>query len=283
MTDNPKVWLALDPESGMVRLLLNGQAIGRVVTEKGQHRIKVDPEHQAQFAAVEPYAAGLFSGMGETLAAAQFEVGAFRVNKVGRPQAARIPQERRTQIHLGCGPDLREGWLNVDYQSGAPLGYDPMKNFLNFDLRGGLPLPDASAELIFSSHFFEHLQHHHATHLMRECRRVLKPGGVARFQMPDYRRAFDSYVRRDPAVLEHAVGADGMLDHMPGYARHWGDLITRAIFEYYEHKYIWDPENLGIALRQAGFSEAYEDKPIEGLDNLSDARKDASFYLQAIA
>ena len=281
MADKLNIWLALDPEEGLVRLVLNGHTIGRVVIENGDPKIKLEDEFREQFAAVEPYADNLFSGMYETLLAATFEVGSFRVNQFGRPQAKAIPPERRTKIHLGCGPHEREGWLNVDYRPGSTLGYDPARNFLNWDLRAGLPLSDSSADLIFSSHFFEHLRHAHATRLMRECRRVLKPGGAARFQMPDYRRAFDSYLRQDEGMLQAAIEEKYMFKGLPAYSRQWGDLISRAIFEWYEHKYIWDQENLAIALREAGFSEVYEDKLIEDLDNVS--RDDASFYMQAIA
>jgi predicted SAM-dependent methyltransferase len=283
MSDNLNLWLALDPANGLVRLVLNGHTVGRLTTENGNPRIKLDGEYREQFAAVEPYANALFAGMGETLSAAVFEAGSFRVNQAGRPQAQSISPARRTQIHLGCGPDEREGWLNIDYRPGATLGYDPTRNFLNYDLRSGLPLPDASAELIFSSHFFEHLRHEHATQLMRECRRVLKPGGRARFQMPDYESAFAGYIRRDPEGLRSAIETHGLLNHMPAYARAWGDLISRAVYEFYEHKYIWDTENLPIALQAAGFASAAVTGPVEGLDNLSDARKDVSFYVEATA
>jgi predicted SAM-dependent methyltransferase len=283
MSDDVNVWLALDPEQGVIRLVLNGHTIGSLTGPGRNPQIKVDPAYQQQFGAVAPYAQQLFANMGDTLSTALFEVGAFRVNAVGVPAAATIPETARTQIHLGCGPDERPGWLNIDYRYNAPLGYDPVKNFLNLDLRAGLPLPDASAELIFSSHFFEHLRHEEATGLMRECRRVLKPGGVIRFQMPDYGKGFKAYVERDPTVLAEYVGRHGLLNHMPPYARQWGDLISRAVYEFYEHKYVWDVENLGIALREAGFSQAFEVEPQPGLDNLRDLRAESSFYMQAVA
>lgn len=283
MSDDVNVWLALDPEHGVVRLVLNGHTVGALGGSVNNPQIRLDPAYQQQFGAVAPYAQKLFAGMGETLSAALFEVGAFRVNTAAVAAAQTIPAEMRTQIQLGCGPNVRAGWLNVDYRPSGPLGYDPVQGFLNLDLRAGLPLPDASAELIFSSHFFEHLRHEHAVGLMRECRRVLKPGGVARFQMPDYDKAFKAYVERDPVVLENCINKHGMLNHMPAYARQWGDLITRSIFEFYEHKYIWNAENLGIALRMVGFSQAEAVEPEPGLDTLTDLRADASFYMVATA
>lgn len=283
MSDDVNVWLALDPEQGVIRLVLNGHTIGSLTGPGRNPQIRVDPAYQQQFGAVAPYAQTLFANMGDTLSTALFEVGAFRVNAAGIPAAETIPPHARTQIQLGCGPHVRAGWLNIDYRSSGPLGYDPARGFLNFDLRAGLPLPDASADLIFSSHFFEHLRWEEATGLMRECRRVLKPGGVARFQMPDYDKAFKAYVDRDPAVLAEYVGRHGLLNHMPPYARQWGDLISRSVYEFYEHKYVWDRENLSIALHAAGFSQAFEDEPREGLDTLNDLRKETSFYLQAVA
>lgn len=283
MSDNVDIWLALDPEHGVVRLVLNGHTIGRLGGKGGNPQILLDPAFQQQFGAVTPYAQTLFANMGDTLSTALFEVGAFRVNAAGGPAADTIPPAARTKVQLGCGPDERAGWLNIDYRPGGALGYDPTKGFLNFDLRAGLPLPDASAELIFSSHFFEHLRHEHATALMRECRRVLKPGGVARFQMPDYDKAFKAYVERDPDVLAEYVGRHGLLNHMPAYARLWGDLISRSVYEFYEHKYVWDVENLCVALREAGFTMAAADQAQPGLDNLSDLRAETSFYVQAVA
>jgi predicted SAM-dependent methyltransferase len=283
MSDDVNVWLALDPEHGVVRLVLNGHTIGAVGGSVGNPQIRLDPAYQQQFGAVEPYAKTLFANMGDTLSAAMFEVGAFRVNTAGAAAAATIPASARTQIQLGCGPHERAGWLNIDYRPSGPLGYDPAKGFLNLDLRAGLPLPDASADLIFSSHFFEHLRHEHAVGLMRECRRVLKPGGVARFQMPDYDQAFKAYIERDPRVLAEGIGKHGLLNHMPAYSRQWGDLISRAVYEFYEHKYIWDAENLGTALRVAGFSQAAAVTPEPGLDTLTDLRADASFYMEAVA
>jgi predicted SAM-dependent methyltransferase len=224
----------------------------------------------------------LFANMGDTLSTALFEIGAFRVNAAGIPAAATIPAQAAHRF-IGCGPDERPGWLNIDYRYNGPLGYDPVKGFLNLDLRAGLPLPDASAELIFSSHFFEHLRWEEATGLMRECRRVLKPGGVIRFQMPDYGKGFKGYIERDPEMLAQYVDRHGLLNHMPPYARQWGDLISRAVYEFYEHKYVWDTENLGIALREAGFSQAFEVEPQPGLDNLRDLRAESSFYMQAVA
>ena len=277
MQEPLRVWLSLDPEQGVIRILLNSQPIGLLLSGK---QVRLDPQF-AELKAITPILAKLFSRMSDTLQTASYEINALRAFDSGSAAAKQIPAERRARVQMGCGPHVRPGWLNIDYRPDGALGYDAEAGFLNFDLRGSLPLPDASVDLVFSSHFFEHILHHHAISLLKDIRRTLKPGGAARFQMPDYEIAFRAYTNRDQKIYDDFVLRDALLNHMPAYARGWGDLMSRAIFEFYEHKYIWDRENLPIALKVAGFSAVTIDTMNPEIDNVS--RDDASFYVHAIA
>jgi SAM-dependent methyltransferase len=80
------------------------------------------------------------------------------------------------KLHLGCGFDRKEGWVNVDCQA-------RVKPDLVVDL-GVFPWPweSDSIDEIYSSHVFEHL--HDALGTMRECYRVLKPGGTLEVVVP---------------------------------------------------------------------------------------------------
>jgi predicted SAM-dependent methyltransferase len=137
--------------------------------------------------------------------------------------------------------------------------------------------------MFFSSHFFEHLRHEEGTNLMRECRRALVDGGVARFQMPDFKGTFAAYIAGDQAFLDTALVTHKTLDHMPDYARNWADLVSRSVYEFYTHKYVWDPENLSKALLAAGFSDVREVQHDDALDNPEEIRKAYSYYLVATA
>lgn len=56
-----------------------------------------------------------------------------------------------------------------------------------------LPLEDESIGYVFSEHFLEHLFLDEATELLRECHRILRPGGVIRTCVPDADlRTYDS-------------------------------------------------------------------------------------------
>jgi predicted SAM-dependent methyltransferase len=60
-------------------------------------------------------------------------------------------------------------------------------SFFAFNYRGGdqFKFPDGSFDFIYSEHFFEHLFADEAVALLRECHRLLKPGGVIRTVVPD--------------------------------------------------------------------------------------------------
>ena len=77
------------------------------------------------------------------------------------------------KLNLGCGKDLRRGYVNVDFTAGD----------VQWDLRK-VPWPwlDNSADEILMWHVLEHLPD--TTDAMTEVRRILKPGGVFWGQCP---------------------------------------------------------------------------------------------------
>lgn len=84
------------------------------------------------------------------------------------------------RINLGCGGDIRKGYLNIDVR---PLG----PSVLQLDLEKQLlaPLPDGCAEEILAKDVIEHISWRRVDDLLRDCFRVLKPEGVLLIQVPD--------------------------------------------------------------------------------------------------
>lgn len=80
------------------------------------------------------------------------------------------------------------GWINIDAINDPGLwAYAKAKNceFFSMDLSKGVPLADNNVDFIFCSHMVEHLPYRVAEHFMKECCRVLKPGGLMRIAVPD--------------------------------------------------------------------------------------------------
>jgi len=102
-------------------------------------------------------------------------------------------------LNLACGATCvhSPAWLNLDY---TPLGPAAQQA----DLLGPLPLASGAMDVVYSSHFIEHVPRHRVRALLRECHRVLKPGGLLRLVVPDLLEMCSRYVQARSAG-EHAV------------------------------------------------------------------------------
>lgn len=90
-------------------------------------------------------------------------------------------------LNLGCGYRFHSDWENVDFYSSSP-------NVHVCDLREGIPYPDAAFDAVYHSHVLEHFPKHFAPKFLRECNRVLRPGGVVRVVVPDLERIARLYI-----------------------------------------------------------------------------------------
>ncbi len=96
----------------------------------------------------------------------------------------------RKKANIGCGNTfITDGWTNLDYKSHHP-------NVIGANLVEELPLDSESFDLIYSSHFIEHIPKHQVELFLLECKRVLKKGGYIRFVVPDFEFLCREYVHR---------------------------------------------------------------------------------------
>jgi len=81
------------------------------------------------------------------------------------------------KLNLGCGADVREGYVNLDVA--ALPGVDVVHDL---DV---LPLPfdDAVFEAIVCQDVLEHVD---LVGVLRECHRILRPGGAVQIQSPHF-------------------------------------------------------------------------------------------------
>ena len=85
-------------------------------------------------------------------------------------------------LNVGCGKKFHPAWTNVDMASSSP--HVEVHNLLH-----GFPYPDNQFDIVYHSQVLEHVPKDKAPAFVRECLRVLKPGGVLRVVVPDLEAA----------------------------------------------------------------------------------------------
>ena len=202
------------------------------------------------------------------------ECSIFRQSRPGWRQLAQVTPQRLC-VHLGCGPDVRQGWINIDLptpQMGQPSDY------IAYDLRKGLPLPDASCRMILSSHFFEHLPYDIGVNLMRDCYRCLEPGGTFRAGLPNFRTIFRAYLENDESYFS-LVPHEWLATRTTATAS-LIDFVNWAVYQSGEHKCLWDEAKLTLVLEDIGFSRAAPAEFSHGIDVDTEARRRYTFYVE---
>ena len=137
-------------------------------------------------------------------------------------------------VHLGCGFKYIPGMINADGNLFRRID-------LWIDLRNGLPFPDRSCRLVYSSHTLEHLFPHEAIALLREIRRVLADDGVARIAVPSMEHAL--------AVVAGSAGEED-------WPRAFSDRTAQAVNYLFcdgQHKYAYTFDILRSFAEEAGF------------------------------
>lgn len=165
-----------------------------------------------------------------------------------RFQLGRDRVRRLKFLDLGCGPNLHDHLINLDYLWRP--GVDVCWNIL-----GGLPFPDGSLQGVYSEHCLEHFPPAAARRLLREARRVLAPGGTIRIVVPDGELYLLTYAR------QLAGGASPKFPYEDAERQDplWTPMtsVNRIFYQDREspagHRTIFDFALLAAFLRDSGF------------------------------
>jgi predicted SAM-dependent methyltransferase len=213
------------------------------------------------------------------------------------------------KVNVGCGSRVVADWINYDSSIHLILSkYHFLKRILyafrliprkvyttnwpyelieRKNLRKGLPLYDESVDFIFSSHFLEHLSYKDGINLLKDCHRVLKPGGWIRVVCPDLRVITSKYLEGDMDYVLFQVSQKADLSHAFIKSLCLSDsrsLLERIFFPGSLHRCMYDFDSLSNLLAVCGFSIIEKRKYREGvtpdIDKL-DNRSEESLYVEA--
>jgi predicted SAM-dependent methyltransferase len=154
----------------------------------------------------------------------------------------------RVRVMLGAGPCARDGWLPTDI---TPSRRDVMY----LDARKPLPFDDGSVDLIHTEHLIEHIDFPAGQHMLRECARILRPGGRLRISTPDYDRVVALAAQPlDPRLLA-MVRDDNALNGVPEDKLDDASFVVNRLFSDYAHRFLYSEQLLTQCMHEAGLAD----------------------------
>ena len=174
------------------------------------------------------------------------------------------------KLNLGCGSQVLDGWINVDFAMGARFAKLPFFRRLNrklrlfdldwdqriylHDLTKRFPWPDDSVDTIYSSHTLEHFSKEGGRRFLAECHRVLRKNGVIRIVVPDLRHILAEY---DAGRIQ----ADDLVGELGVLYQESKNRAVKLLSPYiqFPHKCVYDSPRLLSILSELGFEVSNRD------------------------
>jgi len=198
------------------------------------------------------------------------------------------------KINFGSGSIAPQGWISMDSSPSALLAKVPYsktiknilgnigvvdkqilktewpKNITYWDLRWGIPFRKGTVDIIFASHFIEHLPKNAADKFLKNCYEILKTGGILRLVIPDIDILVKTYLKQ---VSENPIAAS--------------EELNARFFEGSQHKWMYNLQSLKEILKNVGFKNIkkfdYRKSKIKDIHKLEtpELKYYTSLYLEA--
>jgi len=213
----------------------------------------------------------------------------------------KFPTDGRAMLNVACGSKMNWSWTNLDFSLTARLAHHlTIAKMLNrmgvlsearyerllrvdpeiilWDLKKGIPFPDESFDVVYSSHFLEHIDVEAVGPFLYEVYRILKMGGVARIVVPNLQALIRCYLASvkklesgdESALKEHERAVHRLFDQMVRkqsagtsaqrpFVRAVERLVRGGPAKIGElHRWMYDKHTLRDLLKRVGFTDIWE-------------------------
>lgn len=159
------------------------------------------------------------------------------------------PLRQSIKLNLGCGSDLKPGYVNVDKFASHP-------DIVLAELPH-VPFEDATVQEVVLSHVLEHFGFKDGEILCREIYRVLEVGGTAHIEVPDLQWCLAQFLGAPEPGFYTDPTYDYSTQHRWGlYAQAiWGDQHNDGLY----HKWGYTAHRLLHLLHHVGFTDVQID------------------------
>lgn len=186
------------------------------------------------------------------------------IKKRERLIADYLAQPGEKKLQCGCGHNILQGWLNTDlFPEHDEVAY--------LDCTERFPLADKTFDYVFTEHQIEHIDYLAGQHMLRECFRVLKPGGMLRIATPNLANILGIYTDEKTDIQKRYIqwSVDRFQKHIGIYS---DTFVINNFFRSWGHRFIYDPPAMIHALEAVGFANIQQFSPGEsdnpGLKNM---------------
>lgn len=168
-------------------------------------------------------------------------------------------------VQFGCGQCAPSNWINFDASPRVAANSIPVlgRLFANAsnvfpasvkygNIVKGLPLPDNSCAVIYSSHVLEHLSLDECRQALRNVYKLLTPGGCFRLVIPDLEVYVDQYKQNTNSdacsefMRATLLGAEVSSNGIGNRLREW--------LGHSQHLWMWDYKGLEKELQKTNFT-----------------------------
>jgi SAM-dependent methyltransferase len=167
-----------------------------------------------------------------------------------------LQSQNQKKLHLGCGSNYLEGWLNTDYGK-------PNNKSIFLDVTKPFPFANNVFDFVMAEHLIEHIHYNDAKKMLTEIHRVLGKGGIVRIGTPSVEKYIQIY-KNSTNTLENVVlktmtddwirpGFYNAKNYTPPTDNYNPIFLLNDIFMNYEHKFIYNEMILSDLLQKAGF------------------------------
>jgi predicted SAM-dependent methyltransferase len=154
------------------------------------------------------------------------------------------------KINFACGKQTWDDFYCVDAQldhrATRDLDLYHAFTFTGETLDNPLPLEDNCADEVHAYHFIEHVYRWEADAVLREFKRLLKPGGLLILECPDAEKCCRNIL-------------NGLKENM-GYWGLYGD--PTKVDPFMCHRWAYTPKTLGALLKSVGYKNIRQARPV---------------------
>jgi len=207
------------------------------------------------------------------------------------------------RLNLGCGLQAPDGWVNIDRSVNLMLDRTPLvkkalraarvlqpahmvdwpRNIKMVNVLKPFPYQQGQVEAIYSSHMLERLYYDQALGVLRECHRVMQPGGVIRLALPDGREWARLLIDSAPDDAEAGFKFSDNLHMQPFHAP---SRRERLVSKFASGPHRWQPTVALVTrmLQDGGFTDVRECSFLDGKlpDLASVEHREKGLFVEAL-